>query len=114
MQVIALPELVPVTLAEYGGEKFSDASYLAFCRTNPNLRIERTAEGEILIVPPAGFESSYRNSDVTAQLHKWAEEDGRGKASDCSSQFMLVDGSALSPDAAWVSNASLRSFPAEA
>lgn len=85
-----------------------DAAYLAFCRANPNLRVERTAEGEILIVPPAGFESSYRNSNVTAQLHKWAEEDGRGKASDSSAQFMLDDGSALSPDAACVSNAALR------
>jgi Uma2 family endonuclease len=110
MQVVALPESVPVTLSDYSGEKFSDAAYLAFCRANPNLRVERTAEGEILIVPPAGFESSNRNTKVTAQLDKWAEEDGRGKASDSSAQFMLDDGSALSPDAAWVSNVSLRSL----
>lgn len=111
MQVVALPKLVPVTLSDYSGEKFSDAAYLAFCRANPNLRLERTAEGEILIVPPAGYESSYRNSEVTAQLHRWAQEDGRGRASDSSAQFFLVDGSALSPDAAWVSNAALRSIP---
>jgi Uma2 family endonuclease len=113
MQVVALPKLVPVTLADYSGEKFSDAAYLAFCRANPDLRIERTAEGEILIVPPAGSESSYRNSEVTAQLRQWAQEDGRGKAFDSSGQFMLDDGSALSPDAAWVSNISLRSVPRE-
>ena len=110
MQVVALPELVPVTLSDYSGEKFSDAAYLAFCRANPNLRVERTAEGEILIVPPAGFESSNRNTKVTAQLDKWAEKDGRGIVSDSSAQFMLADGSALSPDAAWVSNVSLRSL----
>lgn len=113
MQVVALPKLVPVKLSDYGGEKFSDAAYLAFCRANPNLRLERTAEGEILIVPPAGFESSNRNSEVTAQLHKWAREDGRGKASDSSAQFFLADGSALSPDAAWVSNVCLRSISRE-
>ena len=113
MQVVALPKLVPVTLSDYGGEKFSDAEYLAFCRANPNLRLERTAEGEILIVPPAGSESSYRNSKVTAQLDRWAEADGRGKALDSSGQFFLPDGSALSPDAAWVSNVSLRSIPRE-
>src|SRR6266853_958744 len=73
MQVIALPELVPVTLSDYSGEKFSDAAYLAFCRANPNLRVERTADGEILIVPPAGSESSYRNTKVTAQLDRWAD-----------------------------------------
>lgn len=67
MQVVALPKLIPVTLADYGGENFSDAAYLAFCRANPDLRLERTAEGEILIVPPSGFESSNRNCKVTAQ-----------------------------------------------
>jgi len=113
MQVVALPKLIPVTLSDYGGEKFSDAEYLAFCRANPNLRLERTAEGEILIVPPAGSESSYRNSKLTAQLDRWSEEDGRGKAFDSSGQFFLADGSALSPDAAWVSNVCLRSVPRE-
>ena len=111
MQVVALPELFPVTLSDYSGEKFSDTSYLAFCRANPNLRVERTAEGEILIVPPAGFESSNRNAKVTAQLDRWAEKDGRGAASDSSAQFMLQDGSALSPDAAWVSNSALQRVP---
>ena len=97
MQVVALPKLVPVTLSDYGGEKFSNAEYLAFCWANPNLRLERTAEGEILIIPPAGLESSNRNSRVTAQLAAWAEEDGRGIVTDSSGQYFLADGSALSP-----------------
>ena len=113
MQVIALPELLPVTLSDYSGGKFSDGAYLAFCRANPNLRVERTAEGEILIVPPAGSESSYRNAKITSQLERWAEEDGCGSVFDFSAQFMLADGSALSPDGAWVSNVSLRSIPRE-
>ncbi len=113
MQVVALPSPVAVKLSDYSGEKFSDAAYLAFCQANPNLRVERTAEGEILIVLPAGSESSYRNSKVTAQLDRWVEQDSEGKVFDSSSQFMLGDGSALSPDAAWVSNASLRRVPRE-
>ena len=110
MQVVALPARVPVTLSDYGGEKFSDAAYLAFCRANPNLRVERTAEGEILIVPPAGSESSHRNAKVTAQLDRWSDVDDRGAVFDSSAQFMLADGSAMSPDAAWVSNTALRSL----
>ena len=31
MQVVAIPQRVPVTLSDYGGEKFSDAAYLEFC-----------------------------------------------------------------------------------
>ena len=108
MQVIALPEhQTPLRLSREATHGFSDQAYLAFCHANPDLRVERTAEGEIVIVPPAGFESSYRNMKLSAQLDRWAERDGRGNASDSSAQFMLPDGSALSPDAAWVSNAAL-------
>ena len=89
---------------------FDDTAYFAFCRANPDLRVERNAKGEILIVPPAGYESSFRNAAVTAQLSAWSRTDGRGVATDSSAQFMLPDGSALSPDAAWVSNESLRRF----
>jgi Uma2 family endonuclease len=111
MQVVTLPDPVPVKLSFDPEQKLSLEGYLAFCRANPDLRVERTAEGEILIVPPAGFESSHRSLSVAAQLHNWAEEDGRGKAFDSSGQFLLGDGSALSPDAAWVSNESWRRFP---
>src|SRR5258706_16155682 len=85
-------------------ERLSMDQYLDFCRANPDLRVERTAKGEIVIVPPAGYESSYRSLSVSGQLYRWAEKDGRGKACDSSAEFLLPDGSALSPDAAWVSN----------
>ena len=81
--------------------------YLAFCRANPDLRCERTAEGEIVVVPPAGGESSHRNSKLSTQLGRWAEIDGRGQTFDSSVEFLLPDGSALSPDASWVSNEAL-------
>jgi Uma2 family endonuclease len=42
------------------------------------------------------------------QLGFWAASNGRGKTFDSSVQFMLPDGSGLSPDAAWVSDESLR------
>jgi len=85
-----------VTLSDYGAEKFFAAEYLGFCRANPNLRRKRIAEGEILIVPPAGSEASYRNSTVTVQLDRWAEENGRGIVSESSEQYFLAGGSALS------------------
>lgn len=82
----------------------SDKAYLDYCEAHPDLRIERTAEGEIVIVPPAGYESDYRGNKVSTQLDRWAEKDGRGTASGPTAQFFLPDGSALSPDAAWTSN----------
>jgi Uma2 family endonuclease len=110
MQVhVALPEQdVPVRLRFDSGKKLSEEAYLAFCRANPDLRVERTAEGEMVIMPPAGGESDYRTLEMGAQLRDWATKDGRGKAFGSSVQFVLPDGSALSPYAAWVSNDALR------
>jgi Uma2 family endonuclease len=82
--------------------KMSDEEYFAFCVANPDLRIERTAEGEIVIMPPTGFETSNRNMDLSAQLQAWAKRDGRGRAFDSNAEYMLPNGAALSPDASWV------------
>jgi len=110
MQVAIPKDATSVKLSYDAGGEPSEQAYLAFCRANPDLRVERNAKGEILIVPPAGSESSNRSLKVAAQLGTWAERDGRGEAFDSSAQFMLPDGSALSPDAAWVSNETLRRF----
>jgi Uma2 family endonuclease len=66
------------------------------------LRIERTAEGEIVIMAPTGGETGYRNYELTAQLRNWAKRDGRGRGFDSNVEFILPNGAALSPDAAWV------------
>jgi Uma2 family endonuclease len=107
MPVVALPEHQTVKLVFDSERALSEQQFLAFCRANPDLRVERTAEGEIVIVPPAGGEGSYRSMRVSAQLDRWAETDGRGKAFDSSVEFLLPDGSALSPDASWVSSETL-------
>ena len=110
MQVAIPKDATSVKLSYDAGDEPSEQAYLAFCRANPDLRVERNAKGEMLIVPPAGSESSYRSLKVAVQLDTWAEQDGRGTAFESSAQFMLPDGSALSPDAAWVSNESLQRF----
>jgi Uma2 family endonuclease len=105
-QVLTFPE--PSSLAvRRRGREFSDEEYWAICMANRSLHIERTAEGEILVVPPAGGESDNRNFEVIIDLGNWARQDGRGKGFGPSVQFFLPDGSGLSPDAAWVSKDSL-------
>jgi Uma2 family endonuclease len=107
MRVVALPEHEPVRLSFGSESALSEDQYLAFCRANPELRVERTAEGEIVIMPPAGGEGSYRSNEASAELRGWAHADGRGRAFDSSVEFILPDGSAMSPDASWVPNESL-------
>ncbi len=89
----------------------SDEEYYAFCAANPDVRFERSAEGEIIIVPPAGFESDNRNADVVGQLQEWAKRESRGKVAGPSAEFFLPTGAAFSPDAAWISDARLAAVP---
>jgi Uma2 family endonuclease len=80
----------------------TDDEYFEFCVENRDLRIERSAEEDILIMPPVGGESSFRNSELSAELRIWARKDGRGRAFDSSVEYFLPSGAAYSPDASWV------------
>lgn len=83
------------------------------CRANPELRVERTAQGEILIMPPTGGETGSRNAAVITQLTNWSWSDGTGVTFDSSTGFDLPDGATRSPDAAWVRRSRLRALTAE-
>src|ERR1700746_1966715 len=104
MQVVLPEQALPAKLTLNPELRMNDDEYYAFCMANKDVRFERTAQGEIIIVPPAGWESSYQSGEAFGQLREWAKRDGRGKASDASAEFILANGAALSPDAASVSN----------
>jgi Uma2 family endonuclease len=82
--------------------RMTDDEYFQFCANNPELRVERSAEGDILIMPPAGFESGHRNNELSRQLGNWARNDARGQAFDSNTEYLLPNGAAYSPDASWV------------
>jgi Uma2 family endonuclease len=88
----------------------SDEEFFDFCMENSRLRIERDASGEITIMPPAGFETGYRNNDLSRQLGNWAIADGRGVALDSSTEYLLANGAARSPDASWILKSGLASL----
>ena len=70
---------------------------------NRDLRLERTATGELIVIPPAGGESSRKNSSLTAQLDRWDEaNEDLGVVFDSSGGFILPNGATRSPDASWV------------
>jgi Uma2 family endonuclease len=113
MQVV-LPDIETRATFELLAERpMDDEEYFGFCAKNPELRIERSTRGEITIMPPAGAETGFRNSDLTAQLAMWAKRDGRGRAFDSNAEYILPDGSALSPDASWVQSSRLERFTKE-
>ena len=82
--------------------EMDDDAFLAFCRANDGLRIERERSGDIVVMSPAGGGSDRRGLFVARELDCWAEKDGRGVAFGSTAGFVLPDGSTLSPDAAWI------------
>jgi Uma2 family endonuclease len=90
-----------------------DDQFYAFCQANPGLRIERTAKGEIVIMPPVGGGSSRRNTKLTVALEIWANKDRTGVVFDSSGTFVLPDKAIFSPDAAWVRRSRLAGLTAE-
>ena len=93
--------------------RHSDQELYELCLANDDLRIERTVEGDLLIMPPAGFRSSHRNARVVAQLQQWAERDGSGLVTDSSGGYLLPDTSMFAPDAAWVQHERLDELTGE-
>ena len=84
-------------------KKMSDDEFFEFCQANRDLRIERTSEGDLVVMSPAGGRTGNRNIRLAARLEAWAEADGTGLAFDSSTGFILPNGAERAPDAAWIS-----------
>ncbi|HLG14005.1 MAG TPA: Uma2 family endonuclease [Blastocatellia bacterium] len=87
---------------DFRSVRVSEEEFYALCRDNPELRIEMTAEGELIIMPPTGSETGRRNSTLTQRVANWAEADGTGLSFDSSTGFILPNGAKRSPDASWI------------
>ncbi len=83
-------------------KNWSPDEFLEFSCSNPNLRLERSANGDLVVMAPAGIESSDWNLKIIIQLHNWAMKDGTGKVFESSAGFTLPNGAILSPDASWI------------
>src|SRR5947209_4869113 len=82
--------------------RLDEEQLFEFCQLNRDLRIERDADGALVLMAPAGAASSARNLELCRQLANWAQRDGSGIAFDSSAGFVLPNGALRSPDAAWV------------
>ncbi|PSB50878.1 Uma2 family endonuclease [Chamaesiphon polymorphus] len=82
--------------------QMSEEQFYEFCHRNPNLRIERNANGEVIVMPPAFSDTGNRNNKISYQLTRWAEENETGEVFDSSAGFTLPSGAMRSPDTAWI------------
>ena len=91
----------------------NDKQFAKFCALNDDLRIERNAKGEIVLMPPAFTYTSKQNIKISSPLDLWADNDGTGIAYESSAGFKLPNGALRSPDASWVLISRLRELTPE-
>ena len=82
--------------------KFTDEEFEQIVEFNKELRLELTAEGELIIMSPTGGETGNRNFDLIGQIWFWSRKNKLGKAFDSSTGFKLPNGATRSPDASWI------------
>ncbi|MGH9395307.1 MAG: Uma2 family endonuclease [Terriglobia bacterium] len=104
---IPIPECQDAVRLPAGMLHWSEDDFFHFCQANRDLRIERSPNGEIIVMSPAGGYASFQNLEVASQLRAWATTDRSGVAFDSSAGFRLPNGAMQSPDAAWVKFARL-------
>ena len=80
----------------------SEDQFLQFCADNRDLRMELSAEKELIIMPPAGGITGGKNSELTTDVTIWSREDGTGKTFDSSTGFTLPNGAVRAPDVSWI------------
>ena len=82
----------------------TDEQFYQFCLLNPELRIERTADKFIIVMPPTNSDTGHRNFNLTVKFGIWNEHAQLGKGFDSSTGFKLPNGAERSPDLAWITN----------
>ena len=93
--------------------ELTDDQLFELCQINQDLWIERTAEGDLVIMAPEGWETGRRSITLGTLLTQWAWQDGTGVTCGSSGGFILPNGAMRAPDAAWVLRSRLTAFTAE-
>ncbi|MCS7031769.1 MAG: Uma2 family endonuclease [Gloeomargarita sp. SKYG116] len=82
--------------------RLSEQQFTELVQANPDVRLERTAAGEVIAMPPTGGESGRQNARLISRIEWWNETTQLGVVFDSSTGFRLPNGAIRSPDVAWV------------
>lgn len=81
---------------------FTEEQFDQLCLSNPDLKIERSARGDLIVLPPVGGESGNQEIELGTDLNLWNRQTGLGKVFSSSTLFCLPGGGDRSPDVAWI------------
>jgi Uma2 family endonuclease len=76
--------------------------FYQICAANPEQKLERSPQGELIVMPPTGGETGYRNFRLGGELFVWNKVREEGIAFDSSTGFALPKGGDRSPDVEWI------------
>lgn len=102
MTLLIQTKSIPLTINLPAIASMTHTQFYEFCLANRDLRIERTASGDVVIMPPVFSDTGNRNFNIAAQLWNWTEQNGTGIGFDSSAGFTLPNGAMRSPDASWL------------
>lgn len=83
----------------------TDDRFETLCQANPDLKFERSSQGELIIVSPTGGITGNRNFEIAAEFALWNRQRRLGVCFDSSTCFRLPNGADRSPDVAWIAQA---------
>ncbi len=112
-QHASLVEQEPLVVHTRPVINMDDEQFFQFCQLNRDLQIERTAEGDIIIIAPEAGSSGLGSSQLTLAFGNWAHGDGTGQVFGSSTGFKLPNGATRSPDVAWVRNERIEALTEE-
>ena len=82
--------------------RMTDDEFMEFCAQNPELRIEMSSKGELIVMSPVTGRGGNRNFFLTSRFGAWVESDGTGVGFDSSNCFTLPNGAKRSPAVSWI------------
>ena len=103
MDVVKERSTQPLVMRLNPALELSAETFFHIAQLNRDLRMELNAEGDLIVMPPTGGNTSIRNARLTRRLGQWAEDEGRGEVLESSGGFRLPNGAIRSPDVSWVS-----------
>jgi Uma2 family endonuclease len=80
----------------------TDEQFFQLCQNNRDVKFERNANGDLVIMSPTGGETGRRNFEIGIDLGIWNRKTKLGVAFDSSTGFKLPNGADRSPDASWI------------
>ena len=90
---------------------YTVSEFKEFCLLNKNYRIERLANGNILVMPPTHTATGGKNASIFGEIFIWNKASQLGKMFDSSTGFTLQNQAIRAPDVSWIEKSRWDALP---